>query len=90
MEPFEGVKLQFPVKYDLKVIMQSDKALELNEAILRNILNGLTIPHSNWSHRHSSEGKFVSFSVNVELPLKETMDALYAELRREPSVRWAM
>lgn len=90
MDAFEGVNLEFPVSFDLKVIMNCDKALELNESILRTILTRLSIPHEKWSHRFSSGNKFVSFSVNVTLDQRETMDNLYAELRSETSVRWAM
>lgn len=93
-------KMEFPVSFDLKVIMEMKSKpgeneeppviLEENRKTLLCILNGLSIPHQEWRTRFSSERNYVSFSVGIILESQEKMDRLYEEMRKVPSIRFAV
>lgn len=88
-EVLDNTKLIFPVVFDLKVIMIKTVPQE-NQDILKKILVGRSIPHDNWSTKPSKEGKYISFTVQVTIHNKEMMDILYADLKQEPLVKFAI
>lgn len=88
--PFGGLKIKFPVSFDIKVIMDMVAGKEANEERLAGIFNLLEVKHTGWSDKYSSGGKFISFTVQITLETKEKMDALYLALQKEPSVRFAV
>ena len=85
-----GVRIQFPLTYDLKVIMVSqDDNLE-NEKKIRSILNKLEIKTQTWNQKFSSQGKYISYSVNITLNNQYKMDSLYQELKLDPNIKFAI
>lgn len=100
MENTQKPKMDFPVNFDLKVIMEMKNKpgesaeppviLEENRKAIVCILNGLNIRHFEWRTRFSSERNYVSFSVNVTLESQEKMDRLYEEMKKIPSIRFAV
>lgn len=83
-------KMEFPVNFDLKVIMKMIVSLEENRKILTGILDGLEIRHFDWRTRFSSERNYVSFSVNVTLESQEKMDSLYCEMKKVEHIKFAV
>lgn len=88
---FEGKKLEFPVSYSLRVVMNS-KESQANEnlTIIKKILTGLEIDHSNWGEKPSSGNSYIRYSVDVTLESKEKMDMLYKLLNSEEAVKFAI
>lgn len=85
----ENAVLVFPLSFELKVIMALGD-IEDCRAILLSIYHGLEVPCGETTHRLSPEGRYVSFSTMVTLANRAKMDALYAALKNEPSVRFAV
>ena len=83
-------KIDFPVNFDLKVIMEMKVPLEENRQALVCIFESLCIQHFEWRTRFSSERNYVSFSVNVLLESQEKMDRLYEEMKKLPQIRFAV
>ena len=100
MEAVMKPKIDFPVNIDLKIIMEMTnkpgenaeppEILEENRKTILRILDGLSIEHQEWRTRFSSERKYVSFSVSVILESQEKMDRLYEEMKKVPSIRFAV
>ena len=88
--PFGGRQIEFPVDFDLKVIMDMKVSMEQNRARLAGMLDRLGIGHRGWNHKYSSGGKFVSFTIHVDIDSRETMDSLYVSMKEEPSIRFAV
>jgi putative lipoic acid-binding regulatory protein len=100
MEGIQRPKMEFPMNIDLKIIMEMKNKpgenaeppliLEENRKTIVCVLSGLSIPHFEWRTRFSAERNYVSFSVNVTLENQEKMDRLYEEMKKIPSIRFAV
>ena len=88
--PFNGKELDFPVTFDLKVIMDGTVPDHDNKTDIARILYELEIPFSHWAKRLSTKGNYVRFSVSITLDSKEKMDELYDELRKIDSLKFAV
>lgn len=89
-DPFQGIKLQFPVTFDLKVIMEVAIHKNGSRKYLESILEKCQVPHSGWSEKFSSAGKYISYSVKITLQSQLIMDKLYSLLKEEPAVKFAV
>jgi len=83
-------KIEFPVNFDLKVIMLSVDDPSVSIADLELLLIQLKIPFKNWRHKASGKGSYTSFTVNVDIETKILLDKLYLELRTVPGVKMAL
>lgn len=83
-------KINFPVNYDLKIIIQANKRHEDNRAMFEQVLVKLNITFLNWRHKDSGKGKYTSYTVHVRIPDETTMKSLYEELRTIPGVKMAI
>lgn len=83
-------KFDFPVNFDLKVVMEMKFSLEENRQTLVCILDSLEIRHFEWRTRFSAERNYVSFSVNITLENQEKMDRLYEEMKKVSHIRFAV
>ncbi|HOG66534.1 MAG TPA: DUF493 family protein [Bacteroidales bacterium] len=83
-------KLVFPVTFDIKIIIESIHPIEQSNAYLRAIFSQLRIPNSNWRTMHSAEGKYVSFTIQVDLKDNDLMQKLYSELKTIPGIKLAL
>lgn len=88
-EPGAEGRIDFPVTFDLKVIMNMAGTLEDNRSRLQGILDALGIPFAEWRTRFSSNRNYVSFSVTITLSDRALMDRLYGELKKDAAVRFA-
>lgn len=83
-------KVQFPVNFDLKVIMFTDPDPNNSITTLEALLMHLNIPFKNWSHKPSGKGTYTSFTVNIRIESQKLMTELYEKLRDIPEVKMAL
>ncbi len=87
---FNGKKIEFPIDYNIKIIMDGTIPDELNKNEILKIFNALEIPNKEWKKRMSKEGKYVSFTISVNIKDQETFDRLYKDLNEIKGVKWAV
>lgn len=87
---FNGKEIEFPVDYELKVIMDATIPDEENKESVKRILDELNISQTTWTSRLSKEGKYISYSIMVKIVSKEVFEKLYKQLTSLPSVKWAL
>lgn len=87
---FGDEKIEYPVHFDLKVIMTAAKPDEENKELIGSVLIRLAIPHSGWRSKQSRQGSYTSYSVAVTITDDATMKKLYRELAFIPEVKYAL
>ncbi|HAR62989.1 MAG: hypothetical protein DKM50_03825 [Candidatus Margulisiibacteriota bacterium] len=90
MDIFIDSKVQYPVTFELKVIIEAIKPEQENLGLLVEIFDGLRVSYSKVSTNASKTGKYVSFSVKVTIVSKEIFDRLYEEIGKIPHVKAAI
>ncbi|MCF8234619.1 MAG: DUF493 domain-containing protein [Bacteroidales bacterium] len=87
---FKDEKVEFPVDYRIKVIMDTSVNDETNRSALNAVFKKLDIPAKEWKSKQSSKGNYTSYTIKIEVDRKETFDALYREMRLIDNVKWAV
>ena len=87
---FCGESVNYPVDFDLKVIIETIIDEDKSQENLEKLLSKLEVPFSNWRRRPSSAGKYISFTVSVGINSQELLDNLYADLKNIPGVKFAL
>lgn len=83
-------KIQFPVNYDLKIILIANTKHKENMASMELVLKKLGVSFLNWRHKDSGKGKYTSYTVHVRITSEELMKKLYTELRTVPGFKMAI
>lgn len=83
-------KVEFPVQFDLKIIVERVLPDPENQRIFANLLTLHNIPHRNWRHRISGKSTYISFTVTVTVDTREKFQALYREISAVPGVKHVM
>jgi putative lipoic acid-binding regulatory protein len=83
-------KIEFPVSYGLKVIMDNSKAKDEHIDNIKYVLLKLEISFKEFSHKLSSNGKYISFTVMVMIKNEQMFKALYLGLQKLPGIKYAM
>jgi len=83
-------KIEFPVKYTLKVIMEKNRPEQDDQNDMETIFIRLKIPYSQWGSRQSGKGRYISYSVVVHLDSKVMMDSLYQDIQTLPGIKYAL
>jgi len=83
-------ELQFPVTYRLKAVMTAALNDKENKQQLINVFNELNIGYLYQSKSKSSKGAYVSFTYEVTLNDRQTMDRLYALLKEIENLKFAL
>ncbi len=79
--------IDFPVNFDLKIIVTSAKESEEHRKELESVLSDLDIPCSNWRERVSSKGSYLSYTVNVTVMSRELFDRMYLTFREKDYIK---
>jgi putative lipoic acid-binding regulatory protein len=87
---FKNKKVEFPVAFELKVIMDSIKSDGESMKILEILFSSLGIKYSEIKKKSSRTGKYNSFSVEVTVSDQALFTMLYDELRMIPEVKLAI
>lgn len=83
-------KVEFPVNYDLKVILETDEQIIIQQRNLELVLEDADVNHNFVKSRHSRKGNFVSLTMNVTLENMKQMQYLYRRLKLLPGIRFAV
>lgn len=83
-------ELQFPVIYRLKAVMTATRNVRENKQQLVNVFNELSIGYLFLSKNKSSKGTYVSFTYEVTLNDRQTMNRLYTLLKEIENLKFAL
>ena len=82
--------IEFPVEYTLKIIMEKNRSEQDDRKDLEIIFIRLKIPFSQWRSRQSGKGRYISYSVVINLDSKVMMDSLYQDIQTLPGIKYAL
>ena len=86
----QGEALQFPVTFRLKAVMAATQNDRENRLQLAGVFEELKIGYLYHSKNRSSKGSYVSFTYEVTLNDRETMNRLYARLKKIDNLKFAL
>ncbi len=73
--------IDFPVRFDLKIIVISKPGNDSYIKDLESLLSSIDIESSNWREKNSSKGTYISYTVNVYVKNREIFDLMYVKFR---------
>ena len=85
-----GESVNYPVKFDLKAIIDASIKAEDSISALEMKLNEFKVPFENWRQKSSSGGKYISYTVSVEIQSHKQLEDLYTELKTVPGLKFAL
>lgn len=87
---FNRQKVNYPVKFDLKAII--DASIEEKESIknIEKVLKTFKVPYENWRMKPSSGGKYISYTVSVDIDSQKMLEDVYSELKAVPGLKFAL
>jgi putative lipoic acid-binding regulatory protein len=87
---FGKESVNYPVKFDLKAIIDASIKSEESIASLENIFKKHAVPFSNWRQKESSGGKYISYTVNVTVESQQVLENVYAALKMIKGLKFAI
>jgi len=82
--------INYPVQFDLKIFMTTPLNHNDNITLLEPVLTNLNIPFSNWRHKISDKGVYISYTVHVTVISQIILNQLYANLKDVQGVKFAL
>lgn len=86
----EQGKVKFPVKTDLRIMMDQTMSAEDAKSSILKICSNLSIGCSWSGMKQSSGGKFSSYCIVVVLKHQKDMDSLYRDLGALPGIKMVL
>jgi putative lipoic acid-binding regulatory protein len=86
----EGHQIDFPVSYQLKVILDTAQTEEIHLRNIELVLEDAQVNHKLVKTKQSRKGGFVSFSMDITLHGNEQMEYLYRQLQLLPGLKFAI
>ncbi len=83
-------EMNFPINYDLKVILDTEKEINIQQRNLELVLEDANVNYDFVKSQRSSKGKFVSLTMNITLNDKNQMGYLYHRLKLLPGIKFAV
>jgi putative lipoic acid-binding regulatory protein len=83
-------ELKYPQSVHMKIIMYNSFPAGDNEDVLKRVFRTRNIPHGSWTNRLSNGGKYISFTVTLEIATRELLYGLYEDLRKESRVKYVI
>ncbi|RLD41436.1 MAG: hypothetical protein DRI89_09820 [Bacteroidetes bacterium] len=90
MADMEGKVIEFPVTFELKTVMTGTDIDVENKGKLVAVFDKLKIKHKYRDKKISSKGTYTSYTFEVSLSNKETMDKLYEDLKNVEGLKFAL
>lgn len=87
---FGKESVRYPVKFDLKAIIDAGIAPEESIKAMETILEQFKVPFSNWRQKASSGGKYISYTVSVDIDNQKQLEDLYTELKFVKGLKFAL
>ena len=78
--PFGDTELYYPARVAMKAITFSTFTEKEHKASINGVLDTLILKASDWKIKNSNEGKYVSYSFNVEILDKIQLERMYTML----------
>lgn len=85
-----GESVNYPVKFDLKAIIEAKIKPEDSIEAIENMLKEFSVPYENWRQKPSSGGKYISYTVSVEIGSQNQLEELYKALKSIPGLKFAL
>jgi len=85
-----GESVNYPVKFDLKAIIDASIKPEESMQAMERLFNEFKVPFSNWRQKSSSGGKYISYTVSVDIESQKQLEDLYTALKKLPGLKFAM
>ena len=86
----EKKEIDFPINYDLKVILETEEEIDIQQRNLELVLEDAEVNYDFVKSQHSSKGNFVSITMNITLNDKNQMGYLYHRLKLLPGIKFAV
>lgn len=83
-------QIHFPVTYIMKVIVDIKLSDGYPDVPVREILENLNIDYKWISEKKSGKNNFLSYSIELTLPNRESMQRLYEGLKTIKSIKLAI
>ncbi len=90
MEIPKNEKINFPVTFNLKAVIDSSTSDEENITNLSSIIDDLKIKNLYIGNKKSSKGTYVSYNYKVTLQSKMQLEKLYTNLKSIPNLKFAL
>jgi len=85
-----GESVNYPVKFDLKAIIDAKIKPEDSMKAMEKLFNEFKVTYSGWRQRSSSGGKYISYTVSVDIESQKQLDDLYTALKKIPGLKFAL
>ncbi|HJN05891.1 MAG TPA: DUF493 domain-containing protein [Bacteroidales bacterium] len=86
----KGVKIEFPVTFELKAVFDATATDDENKNELIELFDKLDISYSYKGNKKSSKGAYVSYNYKVTLQSKSKLEKLYSDLKNIPGLKFAL
>lgn len=86
----DKTEVEFPVTYDLKVILDTNEKIEIQQRNLELVLEDAEVNFDFVKSKHSTRGNFVSLTMNITLNDLNQMGYLYHRLKLLPGIKFAI
>lgn len=88
--PFGDKKIEFPVQYDMKIVVAFEKTIEQIKFAIIEICDRMKVSHTFKSEKVSSKQNYISITLAIILDDQEHMNNFYEELRKLPGLKMAI
>jgi putative lipoic acid-binding regulatory protein len=83
-------KIEFPVTFELKVVVETLVSILETQQQLDKMLLRLAVANEYLGVKESGKGKFASHTIRVLLLNQEHLNEMYSELKRLPGIKFAV
>lgn len=87
---FEKEKIKFPVTFILKIVFDTQILPMIQKNEMERLFLRVKVPFAFLKSRASSQGNYISYSVQVTLTDYDQMSMLYTDLRSLPGIKFAL
>lgn len=85
-----GESVNYPVKFDLKAIIDATIKPEDSIKAMEKLFEEFKVTFSDWRQKSSSGGKYISYTVSVDIENQKQLDELYTALKKLPGLKFAL
>lgn len=87
---FNRQSVNYPVTFDLKAIIEASIPMEESIRSMEKIFKTNGVPFSNWRQKESSGGKYISYTVSIDIASQQLLEKVYKELKTVPGLKFAL
>ena len=87
---FNRQSVNYPVSFDLKAIIDASIPMEESIRAMEKIFTANKVPFANWRQKESSGGKYISYTVSIDMASQQLLEKVYSELKSVPGLKFAL